>query len=146
MKTTNMLMALLTVVMVGVLMFSGCNKAIGGPVSASLDWEWTAPGDDGTDGQASQYDFRYTTVAGELTSNWAGCTPLLNLPAPSMAGSPEVYATTITLQTGVTYYFAIMTADEVPNWSGVSNIVTVFIPDGISPSNVTDLDVTVTIN
>jgi hypothetical protein len=92
---------------------------------------WTAPGDDGSSGTATTYDIRYRTDAAITSGNWATATTVTGEPSPSVAGTLENFTVT-DLSPGTTYYFAIKTADEVSNWSGVSN----------SPSNSTDSDIT----
>jgi hypothetical protein len=86
----------------------------------SVDLTWTAPGDDGMTGLARTYDLRYSTSA-ITEGNWASATVVPGLAAPKVAGSAEAY-TVSGLSTGVTYYFAIKTSDEVPNTSGLSNV------------------------
>lgn len=84
---------------------------------------WTAPGDDGTTGIASQYDIRYVPQANgpiDSESKWLGATQVTGEPTPSVAGTPESM-TVGGLVPGSSYYFALKTADEVPNWSGLSN-------------------------
>lgn len=81
---------------------------------------WTAPGNDGTIGQATTYDIRYS-VAFITDANWAQATPVPNLPAPKPAGTKESFKVT-NLSPATTYYFAIKTADATPNWSALSNI------------------------
>ena len=98
---------------------------------------WTAPADDGDDaasGHASEYDLRYSTevICFEdpcpvTSTRWEDATPVDGEPDPKGPDSPEpgsregfeVHG----LSVGTTYYFAIKTADEVPNWSGPSNVV-----------------------
>ncbi len=81
---------------------------------------WTAPGDNGTAGRASQYDLRYSTSP--ITStNWDQATTVTNLPAPQSAGSQEVYKVTGLLP-ATTYYFCLKAADAGPNWSVLSNV------------------------
>ena len=96
-----------------------------GPAGAdSIDLSWTAPGDDGDVGRAGAYELRYATspIAGADTLGWwSGATPAGVLPPPLVAGSREQF-TVIGLTTGITYYFVIRTADEVPNWSAFSNV------------------------
>lgn len=97
------------------------------PVPAGADTielGWTAPGDDGNTGRAGAYELRYATspVSGADTLGWwNGAASAGVLPPPLTAGSAERF-TVIGLTTGVTYYFVIRTADEVPNWSGFSNV------------------------
>jgi|GEM_PF-1347454 len=87
----------------------------------TLDLTWTAPGDDGTSGRATSYQFRYSTST-ITASNWNSATPLNGLPSPKAAGGIETYTVTgLTAKT--TYYFALRTLDEVPNVSSLSNVV-----------------------
>jgi len=94
------------------------NAATGSAVG-SVDLDWTAPGDDGNTGTASVYDVRYS--GSPITAaNWDSATQVTGEPVPSVAGSGE--SMTITgLTAGQTYYFALKTADEGPNWSPISN-------------------------
>ena len=88
--------------------------------TTSVTLQWTAPGDDGMIGQATWYDFRYNTSGPITDSNFDDATHY-ELPFfPHSPGTVE-RATVSGLQTGVQYWFALRTADEVPNWSGVSN-------------------------
>lgn len=83
---------------------------------------WTAPGDDGTVGQASSYNLRYSTVP-ITESNFANATGVSGSPAPSPAGSTE--STTVTnLQPATTYFFGLKTSDESGNVSALSNVAT----------------------
>jgi len=89
------------------------------PTPHSITLTWTAPGDDGNNGTASQYDIRYSTS--EITEeNWNSATQCTGVPAPKPAGSSETFTVT-GLSPNTTYYFALKTADEVPNWSPISN-------------------------
>ena len=84
---------------------------------------WTAPGDDDNTGIASEYDIRYVPQANgpiDTEGEWLGAAPVTGEPAPSIAGKPESM-TIEGLEPGASYYFAIKTADEVPNWSTLSN-------------------------
>lgn len=100
---------------------------------------WTAPGDDGTAGKATEYDIRYATSV-ITEANWSSATPMTPCPAPRPAGTSE-YMTVGGLDSETTYHFALKTADEVPNWSGLSNVVnaTTTKLDTIPPAEVTDL-------
>jgi phosphodiesterase/alkaline phosphatase D-like protein len=94
--------------------------AAGTVTSATVALTWTAPGDDGSTGTATTYDIRYSTSA--ITSaNWASATQVTGETAPKVAGSAETF-TVSGLSPSTTYYFAIETADEVPNWSTLSNV------------------------
>jgi predicted GH43/DUF377 family glycosyl hydrolase len=93
------------------------------PTSDSITLTWTAPGDDGDVGTASQYDIRYSTSPID-EGNWDSATQAVGEPAPSTPGTEEIF-TVPGLSPDTTYYFAMKTADEVPNWSGLSNVVCV---------------------
>jgi hypothetical protein len=80
---------------------------------------WTAVGDDGSTGTATAYEIRYETA--EVNSaNWDFAIKLSGIPQPKPAGENETFLVT-GLDQETTYYFAIKAADEVPNWSPVSN-------------------------
>jgi hypothetical protein len=97
------------------------NLSAGTATSTSVALAWTAPGDDGNVGTASQYDIRYSTAT--ITSaNFSSATKTASAPTPRIAGSAESFMVS-GLSAGTTYYFAVKTADEVPNWSGISNVV-----------------------
>jgi hypothetical protein len=107
---------------------------------------WTAPGDDGSTGIASQYDLRYRTVAisgTDTLSWWNAATAVSGEPTPGSPGTEESMVVS-GLDPAQTYYFVLRTADEVPNWSGFSNIAVrppVSIVDTIPPAAITDLAV-----
>ena len=83
---------------------------------------WTAPGDDGAVGRASAYDLRYATLPLNAT-NFSQATRILSVPTPSDPGTQEAYSVT-GLTDGQLYYLALKTADEVGNWSLISNVFT----------------------
>lgn len=91
------------------------------PNSATLSW--SAPGNDGNQGTASAYDIRYST-SNITEGNWGSATTVSGEPTPQPAGSSESFAVG-GLEPGTPYYFAIKTADSVPNWSALSNVATV---------------------
>jgi len=85
----------------------------------SVTLSWTAPGDDGNTGTAEAYDLRYTTrTAGRI--DWEGATQVGGEPNPGAAGTQESF-TVNGLNPVTEYSFALKTADEVPNWSAMSN-------------------------
>ena len=104
----------------------------------SITLTWTAPGDDTTDGQASQYDLRYS-LAPITEVNWGSATTVAGEPSPAVSGSLETFTVT-GLTPGTTYYFAIKAADEIPNWSALSNVVSAATdPEATPPATVADL-------
>ncbi|MCP4686194.1 MAG: hypothetical protein GY867_12215, partial [bacterium] len=105
---------------------------------SSVSLTWTAPGSEGNVGTATQYDLRYATVPID-ESNWTSSTVLEDLAAPQTAGSVESCVIS-GLEAATTYYFALKTADEVPQWSGLSNIAAARTTSDISyPLEITDL-------
>ncbi len=97
--------------------------ALTGSAEGTVDLTWTAPGDDGNVGTATTYDVRYQLASlGPLdTENeWDPASQATGEPSPSSAGSTENFTVT-GLTPNTAYYFALKTADEVPNWSGLSN-------------------------
>ncbi|UCD17371.1 MAG: fibronectin type III domain-containing protein [Candidatus Zixiibacteriota bacterium] len=104
---------------------------------SSVTLAWTAPGDDGNSGTASQYDIRYATWP-ITDTNWAAATQVISEPAPQPAGSAESF-TIADLDPSTTYYFVIRTADEVPNWSDLSNIAQATTVDNVPPAAIDDL-------
>jgi hypothetical protein len=112
-----------------------------GSSSGAVDLTWTAPGDDGlSEGTASAYRIKYNKSP--ITSaNWSSSTMVVDVPAPSPAGSSESL-TVYGLKPGDTYYFAITAEDEVPNVSEVSNNPSAqasTAPDTVPPVAITDL-------
>jgi len=115
--------------------------AAGTATSTSVPLTWTAPGDDGSTGQATTYDVRYATST-ITTGTWDAAAQASGEPAPATAGSSESFSVT-GLDEDTTYYFAIKTADEVGNWSSISNVTsaTTLLTDVIAPSAISDLTV-----
>jgi len=89
----------------------------------SVTLHWTAPGDDGNRGQASFYDIRYSTlpVGKDTAAWWASAVTCTGESRPSYAGRLDSFIVH-GLDQSLVYYFAIRVADEVLNWSPISNI------------------------
>ncbi|HEX7878801.1 MAG TPA: hypothetical protein VF720_05295, partial [Candidatus Eisenbacteria bacterium] len=107
--------------------------------------EWTAPGDDEDSGQASRYDIRYS-LDPITASNFGAASQSDNEPVPGLAGTPESFVLS-GLVSGIQYYVAMKSLDEVPNSSALSNVVTerTIRPttlDTTPPAAITDLIVT----
>jgi subtilisin family serine protease len=94
--------------------------AVTGTTSDSLTLEWTATGDDGSDGTAFLYDLRSRTDGPVTDANWDTSTEVLGEPSPQPSGTPELFTVT-PLMPDTTYYFAIKAVDEAGNPSGISN-------------------------
>lgn len=117
-----------------------------GATATTMKLNWTAPGNDGTVGQAVIYDLRYSTSNILTAADWDNATQLVGEPTPQLAGSWEVY-TVSGLTASTPYYFAMKSRDSAPNESAISNIVaasTTAIPavaDTTPPAAVSDLAV-----
>ncbi|MFQ5910113.1 MAG: PKD domain-containing protein [Thermoplasmata archaeon] len=99
--------------------------------------QWRSPGDDGDLGQADAYDIRYSTAGSLSELNFANATPVsVTVPSPTSAGGTERLNVT-GLVPGTDYWFALRAADEVPNWSPVSNNA-----NATTLENATDVDAT----
>lgn len=89
----------------------------------SISLTWTAPANDGDDlnsGSAAEYDLRFSTQL--ITEANFLLAPRFEAQTPGIPGTTEALEVT-GLNSGTNYYFAIKTADHVPNWSGMSNVV-----------------------
>ncbi|NOY79201.1 MAG: T9SS type A sorting domain-containing protein [Calditrichaeota bacterium] len=89
--------------------------------SSTVELSWTAPGDDDMSGIATSYDLRYSTDP-ITDSNFQNATQAASVPVPTEAGQQE-HVVVAGLSQNTTYYFAVKTRDEVPNVSGLSNVV-----------------------
>jgi len=102
--------------------------------------EWLAPGDDDIVGTAAEYDLRYLTTGEVNESNWGSASNVSGEPTPDLSGAwQDMFVTN--LSTSSTYYFALKTRDEVPNWADIFNSPSA-VPehtDNQEPSDITDL-------
>jgi hypothetical protein len=79
---------------------------------------WSAPGDDGTTGQATSYDIRWSTKP--ITDEWSfRHAEVLAPPAPTQAGTQQ----TVNLEgVSLPVYVALRARDELGNTSEISNV------------------------
>ena len=99
---------------------------------------WAASGDDGAVGQAARYDIRYSRSTLNAAS-WDSATAVVSPPLPGPPGTLERLDLS-NLPVGA-WHFALKTADEGPNWSTMSNVVTAEVADLVPPGRITDLRV-----
>src|SRR5262245_17606917 len=111
---------------------------------SSVTLEWTTPGDACTAGRASSYDVRYSTSP-ITDQNFATASQATGEPPPAARGVVQP-VTVRGLTPTTSYYFAVKTSDEVPNPSGLSNVVsatTTATPiDVTAPAAIADLATT----
>jgi len=129
----------IAVLLLGILlMIAGC-KTVATPTDVTLTLYWTAPGDNGNVGTASQYDLRYNTIP-ITAANWNTSTRITTgVPTPLVAGTAQEATFTFLAESEVLIYFAIKAADERPNWSPLSNVVAYLTPDIVTPAAIIDL-------
>jgi len=97
-----------------------------GPVPESVKLSWLAPGDDeytGTLPSGSQYKIQYATYS---NTTWDKNYAQVTISTSGVSPGTQVSYVITGLAEGVTFYFRIWTADEVPNWSDLSNIATAY--------------------
>lgn len=104
--------------------------AVAGPVHASIRLAWTAPGDNDVTGDITggRFVIRYSS-AGQITDFTSPPAPYYELAVTSniVAGSGQTYLITGLLSWN-TYYFALRTGDEIPNYGSWSTV-------GVNTSN-----------
>ena len=121
-------------------MLAGCVPVESDPVTLTQGLVYTAAGDDGIFGdQADRAQIRIAMSIDSLENNWDDCR-IVSDTTPWLAGVRDTIYFSAEITTGPAYYYAIKIADEKPNWSGLSNIVTVIYEDVTAPPAVGDLD------
>jgi hypothetical protein len=110
--------------------------AVASGTDSSLTVTWTAPGDDGSRGQAASYDLRYSLSP--LPAGWDTALAVTGLAPPRRAGLPET-VTVAQLESHQVYRLALKTLDDAGNVSGLSNIVEAETGDLTPPGRIVDL-------
>ncbi|MEZ4653526.1 MAG: right-handed parallel beta-helix repeat-containing protein [Candidatus Eisenbacteria bacterium] len=108
---------------------------------SALLLSWTAPGDDGDDGQALRYEIRFSTLPATVPG-WADS--LANLvpgPSPGPAGADERWVIH-GLMPDSTYFVRVWSIDDSENRSPASNVASAAVGDRIPPAPISDLAVT----
>lgn len=104
----------------------------GTPGAVALSW--TAPGNDGSVGTAAFYLVRCSTDPAYNWSDFDGASLKASSAAVEGPAGDNQGLEFGGLMGGVTYYFAVKTADFVPNRSGLSNIASAYAaPDVTAP-------------
>ena len=102
---------------------------------------FTATGDDGSQGQARQYDVRFSTSSDLNESNWGNATSASGLVMPAEAGTPESFVVS-SLLANSELWIGVRAIDNAGFTSGLSNVVQVttlnaelqIIPEAIPPT------------
>ncbi len=92
------------------------------PTDSSVELRWTAPGDDGNTGIAAYYDIRYASSAIDTEAKFAAATQCVGEPTPAAPGTVQTFNVT-DLMNDADQFFALKTADEMANWSPLSNSI-----------------------
>lgn len=108
---------------------------LAGDVSIGLSW--TAPGNDGEEGTALEYDVRFAPD-GPPMGGWEEAAALPHPPTPGPAGTRETLQAD-SLQDGRRYAFAVRARDSI-QWSAWSNVIEIDTPDHIPPGAVSTLE------
>jgi hypothetical protein len=110
--------------------------------TTSVTLLWSAPGDDGMMGRATRYDLRVSTTAisGADTLSWWNAATVVDMSGrvPAQPGAADSVVVS-SLLVGSRYYAILRAADEVPNWSGYSNVAVIDLRDSVPPSRIADL-------
>jgi hypothetical protein len=95
-------------------------------------------------GRAAQYDLRVSTasIAGTDTLSWWNAATVVDVTGkvPAVPGAADSVVVP-NLLVGSRYIAIIRAADEVPNWSGYSNVAVIDLRDSTPPSRIADLRV-----
>lgn len=125
------------------LLFVACAMTVNAQTSVTV--QWTATGDDGDAGTADRYEMAYSTDSTDLKAGFdfkdcESCMFVPNLPYPLIAGTvQEVIITGLTINT--TYFVMMRVGDEIPNWSGKSNMIWFKLVDNTAPGLIVDFRV-----
>lgn len=93
---------------------------------------WQAPGDDGFQGTAAQYEVRYSTAPIQSQAAFDTARTVSTVPPPQSSGTQEQLTVT-DLQTNTPYYFAVLARDNVNNTSPLATTSTnaIILTDGV---------------
>lgn len=115
----------------------GCSAPVSQTTTQCQKLIFTVKGDDGSFGQASAYDVRwsYTVIT---AASFATATRFNTTKPPKAPGTIDTIVVT-GLPSDTLLYFAVKTGDEQNNWSTLSNVISFRTPDITPPGPITDL-------
>ena len=97
---------------------------LGATTTNSVTLAWNAVGDDSLAGTADHYEVRWSTSP-ITAANWTAATNVTSgVPVPAAPGTTQG-CTATGLDRSVDLWFAVRVADEVNNWSQLSNVIAV---------------------
>ncbi len=102
-------------------------RSLPGTTTSLVTLVWTAPGDDGFEGAAAEYDLRYS-LSPITPQNFDEALRVDNVTHPGAAGVRQ-RAKVTGLEANRLYYFALKAADDAGNWSLLSNVAFKTAPD-----------------
>ncbi len=115
-------------------------RARGQTVAQAMLFTW--PGDDGNVGTCAGLELRWSRnpVAGTDTLSWWNAATRFTgtYPVPKIAGTADSVIV-VGLPSGAQLYANMRAFDEVPNWSGFSNMAAFQTPDFVPPGRIQDL-------
>ncbi|MFH1353304.1 MAG: hypothetical protein ABIH68_07015, partial [bacterium] len=105
----------------------------------ALHLQWVSPGDDDWSGvltSGSMFRIEYSSWAGTVwsTNTEVGDGYYVDISTSSVAPLSACSHILADIQGDTSYYFVIWTADEVMNWSGISNVAPGWTLDNVAPS------------
>lgn len=103
--------------------------------SLSMILKWTSSGENYNEGQAAEYDIRYS-INPINESNFNSATKVLGPPTPPLSGE-QISFEIKDLTPNTTYYFALKSIDVFSNISSLSNVVSARTLKAPSPELVT---------
>ncbi len=99
---------------------------------SSITLRWLAPSDDPRSGVAARYEIRYQKGEQDLPW-WTSATTIMEMESEAPYFGVWETVTISGLVPAQTYFFALKAADEVPNWSEMSNVAEVYLSPVIPP-------------
>lgn len=126
------------IILIFAAIWQGCAEGDSDPATNDIIITWTCTGDDGDSGTATGYYGYYSSDSELIANDPAAGVPILNFPAPLVAGSVQSH-----IISGVpsqeTLFVRIQAFDDVGNLGPFSNIARKISGDNIPPGGISDL-------
>lgn len=117
----------------------GCTAIESDPIEIIQTFTYTSVGAHGLTGQAVSVQMRMAQSEDSLINHWDSCyiVSVWSAPAPLLHDTVHL---PLTVDMDVTYYFALKTVNNLPKWSGISNIINLEWIDYSPPAPIGDFD------